>query len=135
MRNILLNWLPWILLVKRPGHKLERRRPFSKEHFDRNRRFDLATDGYGRSVEHTPLSLFREDSTNASNKSSDFLCHTNLDARINNCLKLIAENPALVDRSYHASLLTMQQIYYELKFITQRMKRDDEAEERKNDWK
>lgn len=125
MRNILLNWLPWILMVKRPGHNFGRR-PFPESNFEINRRFSRSEEKF--SAEKTPL----DDSRTSLPHS---LYKTDLDSRINQCLKLIAENPALIDRSYQATLLTMQQIYFELKYITQRMKRDDEAEERKNDWK
>lgn len=120
-----MNWLPWILRIKRPGHKFGLRSA-SDNKAEKNVRFKLSQ------CQTSFASLLK---ANKLKSTEIVVSNDDLDVRINKCLTLINDNPPLTDESHRASLVTMQQIYYELQYVTERMKRDDEAEERKNDWK
>lgn len=58
-----------------------------------------------------------------------------LETRIKTCIRSITSNSTAIDHGVQAAVLTMQQIYNELKFITQRMQRDDLVQEAKTEWK
>lgn len=121
MRKVLLNWLPWILGIKRPGHKFTRK--------------ELKKMFKAKSKLSESESLVQDPSTipelNGNDKQNLILQYQQL---LESFVKTTAK-PIIEEANSSVHLLRLQQIYWELKFITQRMKRDDDEQEAKNDWK
>lgn len=59
-----------------------------------------------------------------------------MDNRVEKCFaKLVNNNVLIKDDGFKAILTTTQQIYYDLKYITETLKKLDKVEDAKNDWK
>lgn len=138
----MLNWLPWLLMMKRPGHKFTRRNMYkvlnpplmngAGQHQDgdsliKNRYSDdSSSDGFNsKPNEKEEQKLGRVHRLHSATVESRLLM----------CLENASTNAHLMDQGAMGMLLTMQQIYSEVKFIAKRMEREDEIQDAKNDWR
>lgn len=141
----MLNWLPWLLMMKRPGHKFTRHSLYKVLH-------KPSANGTGQYLDGDSLMRnmrFSDDNSYVGFNSSKptekeeeqpfgrvkRVFSADLETRLVSCLQNASTNPQLMDQGSLSMLLTMQQIYSEVKFIARRMEREDEVQEAKNDWR
>lgn len=110
--------------MKRPGHD------FSRESL-RNAKIEYSK-GKNRSKSE---SIVRRDSVSDNNNLNISNNNDDVDDRIKTCVMKIIHDPEFDDPCFEAMLTFVQKIHKELKFMTQRMKRVDNVEDEKNDWK
>lgn len=125
MRIILLNWLPWLLGMKRPGHKFSRKA--LKEIFQRRK----------KTSENENLLDTDNHQTMSENQGHHYKERLLLQYQqvLESFINTSTMKPIIQKSNSNIYLLRLQQIYWELKFITQRMKRDDDEQDAKKDWK
>lgn len=153
-RNILLNWLPWLLMMKRPNQKLEpppcipkyaRKRQIPQ--LDSNQKDDWChicqkTDGahHGRGQRLFIISN-RLDYEEGGNEND---CQT-IENRVEACLRQIISKrlcPLNTDirggtkpsDAIYDLLAMLQQLYDQLKMMTDKAPEMDEEDDVKNDW-
>lgn len=119
-------------MMKRPGHFITKQTLFesckSKRKQTEPESQKLVTTGlHSESIDAADAN--KNGCVNHRSEEKD------LENRIKLCIRNLTANPNAVDHGVQAVLLTMQQIYSELKYITQRMQRDDNVQDAKNEWK
>uniref|UniRef100_A0A914WDU7 Uncharacterized protein n=1 Tax=Plectus sambesii TaxID=2011161 RepID=A0A914WDU7_9BILA len=119
-RALLLHWLPWLLLLHRPGYILSRKNlpnPFWSTK---------------KSESESLLRNIRVIETEQLAGRNSF----ELDPRISACLNSISTSEkSPLTPGQTAQLLMMERIYFELKFITKRMIEEDEDKFQESEWK
>lgn len=120
--------------MKRPGQKFTRESlEMAKEEISKQKHQSNEETMFSDNFE-----FFDPDNNNTleyyamSPKNNSF---QDIDERINRCLSKIIDNPTFDDLSFETMLRFVQKAHKELKFMTQRMKRVDNVEDEKNDWK
>jgi nicotinic acetylcholine receptor len=138
VRSILLNWLPWLLMMKRPGYKFSRHlltNPFKSQPSQQSSSQTTSSSRHSESLIRNVLGW--ESDTGKIHKLVDEHRRTSIDleARVLKCLKPMLHDPTLVEPGVQAVLLVMQRIHSQLKFITKRMEEEDEEQDAETDWK
>lgn len=134
VRSILLNWLPWLLMMKRPGYRFSRHlltNPFKSQPTQQPSQTSKHSESLIRNV------LGWESDSGKIHKLVDEHRRTSIDleARVLKCLRPMLHDPSLVEPGVQAVLLVMQRIHSQLKFITKRMEEEDEEQDAETDWK
>lgn len=142
----MLNWLPWLLMMKRPGHKFSRRMVYAMPKKQASNGQCLDSDNLLINLRHHSedgsFTGFNNSTTRATTEVDEkplgrvHRKHSpELESRLVTCLRNVSSSPHQTDQGLMSMLLTMQQVYSEVKFIAQRMEREDEVQEAKNDWR
>lgn len=122
MRKILLNWMPWLLRMKRPGHVFGRH---STTEIKKETETESLMSGYVPSYVESTVS------SSEPRRERD----SPIQLKRNGRNSFAGSFDGITDPSILALLDKVRNINVDLKFITQRMKRDDDEQEAKNDWK
>lgn len=130
MRKLLLHWLPWLLMIKRPGQHITKSVLLKscktrKTKLKREKPDILLTTTENEYIE-APL--------NPSKLISGEPNVYDIENRIKTCIRNLDISPNM-DYGMKALMLSMLEILHELNFIHKRMKREEMMQKAKNEWK
>lgn len=129
IRQVFLNWLPWLLMMKRPG------RMFTRNSFHRARDVTDLTglnDKTSKSLLANVLDMDDNSLHRFEGMENNFVKATHItDENFRQQVKIIDKSPK--QRSGARSELLL--ILKELRYVADRMRKEDDEIETCNDWK
>uniref|UniRef100_A0A914WRM2 Uncharacterized protein n=1 Tax=Plectus sambesii TaxID=2011161 RepID=A0A914WRM2_9BILA len=151
VKTVLLNWLPWILMMNRPGQKFNRPTISDLLPSGRKKRIILRNakllesgiGGSGGSQDSaTPLGeqtvkanrdrFGRRLTMSVANHRKESMT---LESKMARLVEPVLASPGAVDPGVQALILMLQRIHSELAFVVRRMEKDDVDSDHISDWK